>query len=357
VSTRWYVYALAGLGIYGCQHTKQVDEKAPAASTPAVQVDSAEVSLRAVPDTLTVTGTLSADQRTELAANAAGRVIRTFVERGDHVKAGQILAQLDSRGATLSRTEAEANAKSISNQLAAVQAECGRYEALRSKGAITQQEYDHQAAQCRTQASSEEAARTRVAEATRVVEDAAIRAPFAGVISERFVTVGDYVQASSKVVTLLVDDPLRLRISVPEPAIPYAREGTVVSFKVLSMPERAFKASIKYVGREVRAGTRDMIVEAIVENHDRALIPGTFVTVELPTGTVQRAFVPKNALVHPDEEPTVFAIVDRRIEQRAVHIGARLDDGVAISEGLKKGDHVVINPAPDLKDGAPVEVR
>jgi multidrug efflux pump subunit AcrA (membrane-fusion protein) len=81
------------------------------------------------------------------------------------------------------------------------------------------------------------------------------------------------------------------------------------------------------------------------------------VTVELPTGTVQRPFVPKNALVHADEEPTVFAIVDRRVEQRAVHIGTRLDDGVAVSEGLQKGDHIVINPAPDLKDGSPVEVR
>jgi membrane fusion protein (multidrug efflux system) len=333
-----------------------VQSKASEVAKP-VQVESAVIDERPVPKTLTVTATLEADQRTELAANASGRVIRTFVERGDHVKAGALLVQLDSRGATLSHTEAEANAKSITDQLTAVRAECARYEALRTKGAITAQEYDRQAAQCRTQSSSEEAARARLADAARVVQDAAIRAPFAGVVGERFVNVGDYVQPSSKVVTLLVDDPLRLRISVPEPAIPYAREGTTVKFKVLSVPDREFSAVIKYVGREVRPTTRDMIDEAIVDNHEHLLLPGTFVTVELPTGTVTRAIVPKSALLNAGDEATVFAIVDDHLEQRAVHPSVSVDDGIAVSEGLKKGDRVVVHPAPDLKDGSPVNVR
>lgn len=330
---------------------------APKPEAKPVQVDSVVVEERAVPKTLVVTGTLEADQRTDLAANASGRVIRTFVERGDHVKAGALLAQLDTRGATLSHAEAEANAKSITDQLAAVRAECLRYEALRTKGAITQQEFDRQAVQCRTQASSEEAARARLADAARVIQDAAIRAPFAGVVSERFVSVGDYVQPNSKVVTLLVDDPLRLRISVPEPAIAFAHEGTVVTFKVLSAANREFSAVIKYVGREVRPTTRDMVDEAVVDNHEHLLLPGTFVTVELPVGTSTQAIVPKAALVHSDGEATVFAIVDKRLEQRAVHTGLTIDDGIAVSEGLKQGERVVIHPAPDLKDGSPVDVR
>jgi membrane fusion protein (multidrug efflux system) len=320
-----------------------------------VHVESAIVDEKPVQRTITVTGTLEADQRTELAANAAGRVTRTFVERGDHVKAGALLAQLDARGAELSHTEAEANAKQIADQLAAVRAECARYEALRGKGAITQQEYDRQATQCTTQASSEEAARARLADAARVLEDSAIRAPFAGVIGERFVNVGDYVQPSSTVVTLLVDDPLRLRISVPEPAIPYAREGATVTFKVLSQPDRQYSAVIKYVGREVRAMTRDMIDEAIVPNKDKTLLPGTFVTVLLPTGEAPHAIVPKAAVITGDVGSTVFVIADKRLEQRAVHTTLQMGDALAVSEGLKKGERVVVNPAPDLKDGSRVE--
>jgi membrane fusion protein (multidrug efflux system) len=343
---------LALLIIGGCHAAKDAKKKS---DEKPIHVESVIVSERPVPKTITVTGTLEADQRTELAANASGRVVRTFVERGDHVKAGEILAQLDARGATLTHTEAEANAKSMTDQLASVQAECTRYQALRQKGAITQQEYDRQASQCQTQASSEEAARARLADAARVVQDAAIRAPFAGVIGERFANVGDYVQASSKVVTLLVDDPLRLHISVPEPAIPFAHEGISVTFKTLALPDREFSAKIKYVGREVRPTTRDMIDEAVIDNHEHLLLPGTFVTVQLPVGDSAQAIVPKSAVVGTDNGSTVYVIVDGRLEQRAAHTTVSVDDGIAVSEGLKKGDRVVVNPAPDLKDGSRVQ--
>lgn len=349
------VFTALGLGCLGCHGGKAPDAKAP--SAPAVPVESALIEARPVPKSVTITGTLEPSQRSDLAANASGRVIRTFVERGDAVKAGALLAVLDSRGAEISRAEAIANAKAISDQLEAVLAECKRYEALRGNGAIAQQDYDRQMTQCRTQASVEAAARARASEAVRVVEDAAIRAPYAGFVAERFVNVGDYVQPSSKVVTLLVNNPLRLRLSVPEAVIPFTREGTVVRFKVLTLPDREFSATIKYEGREVRASSRDMITEAIVDNREQLLLPGLFVTVDVPTGTSNQPIVPKSALVDADSEPTVFAIVDDRLEQRAVRVGRSLAEGVAIAEGLKHGDRVVLNPASDLKDGSPVVVR
>lgn len=336
------------------------DQAAKAAGNPKqeekpVHVESVAVSEKAVPKTMSVTGTLEADRRTELSANAAGRVIRTFVERGDKVKAGALLAQLDARGATLSHAEAEATAKQTADQLAAVRQECERYQALRQKGAITQQEYDRQASQCLTQASSEAAARARVADAARVVADAAIRAPFAGVIGERFVNVGDYVQPSSKVVTLLVDDPLRLRISVPEPGIPYAKEGTVVTFRTLALGDREFTATIKYVGREIRPTTRDMIDEAVVDNKDHLLLPGTFVTVQLPVGDQKLPIIPKNAVVDSDDGTTVYVVANGRLEQRAVQTTVDVGEGIAVAEGLNKDDRVVVNPPKDLKDGSRVE--
>jgi membrane fusion protein (multidrug efflux system) len=348
------VTAVLGLAAPACKSGNGPQATADQA-TPAIQVQSVVVDERPVAKYLTVTGTLEADQRTELAANASGLVVRTFIERGDHVKAGALLAQLDSRRATFSHAEAEANSRAITSQLAAVRAECARYENLHETGAIAQDAYERQVAQCRTQASSEEAARARLADAARVLQDAAIRAPFTGVIGERFVNVGDYVQPSSKIATLLVDDPLRLRISVPEPAIPFAREGTVVRFKVLAFPDRDFAATIKYVGREVRPTTRDMVDEAVVDNREHQLLPGTFVTVDLPVGEVPMAIVPKTAVLNADGEATVFAVIEGRLERRAVHTGAALADGIAISEGIRKGDRVVVQPTAELKDGAPVQ--
>lgn len=338
------------LGLVACRG-ERASETAAVVGDKAIHVETVTVEPRAVPTTLSLTGTLEADQRTDLAANASGRVIRTFVERGDHVRAGALIAQLDSRSAALTQVEAQANARSIAEQLAAVRAECARVEALLAKSVISQAEYDRQSSQCRTQAASEEAARARAGEAARVLQDTGIRAPFAGVIAERYVSIGDYVQASSKVVTLLVDDPLRLKLTVPEPAIAYAREGVVVTFTVLDLPDRTFSAAIRYVGREVRSLTRDVVDEAIVDNHDGALLPGMFATVLIPTGSALWPTVPKTALVQTDTGPTLFALVDGRLQQRAVHAGVALGDDVAVSEGLKRGDRVVVRPSAETVDG------
>jgi membrane fusion protein (multidrug efflux system) len=281
--------------------------------------------------------------------------VRTVVERGDHVKAGAIVAQLDARSAASTEAEARANAKSIEEQLAAVRGDCARYESLLAKGAITQQEYDRQASQCRTQAATEEAARARAAEASRMVNDTAIRAPFSGVIGERYVTVGDYVMPSSRVVTLLVDDPLRLKITVPEPVIGYAKEGGTVSFEVVSLPGRVFNATIKYVGREIRPMTRDVVDEAVFDNHDRLLLPGMFATVRLPVGSAPLPVIPKAAIAQTDTGPTVFVLSDGHLQQRAVHAETILDNVVAVSEGLKKGERIVAVPSAETVDGVRVE--
>jgi membrane fusion protein (multidrug efflux system) len=348
--------ALAGalIGLSACQREARTEASADAAQK-TVHVQAITVDERLVAKTLAITGSLESDQRTQLAANASGRVMRTFVERGDHVKAGALVAQLDSRSAASTEVEARANAKSIEEQLAQVRSDCARYEALLAKGAITQQEYDRQASQCRTQAASEEAARARASEATRVLRDTGIRAPFAGVIAERYVNVGDYVMPNSHVVTLLVDDPLRLKITVPEPMIAYATEGVAITFDVVSLPGKTFNATIKYVGREVRATTRDVVDEAVVDNPEHLLLPGMFTTVQLPTGSAPTPVVPKTAIAETEAGPTVFVVVDGRLQQRAVHTGAVLDDMVAVSEGLKKGEHIVARPTAEVVDGAKVE--
>jgi hypothetical protein len=85
------------------------------------------------------------------------------------------------------------------------------------------------------------------------------------------------------------------------------------------------------------------------------LLPGTFVTVQLPAGTANLPVVPKDALVRLDEGTTVFAVANGRVQQRAVQSSVAIGDGIAIAEGLKQGDQIVVRPAADLQDGAPVQ--
>jgi RND family efflux transporter MFP subunit len=326
----------------------------PTGPEAGVHVQSAPVEEQNAPKVLTLTGVLDAQERTDLAANAVGRVVRTFVERGEHVAAGALIAQLDTRAANLTRVEAEATAKSVSEQLAGARADCARYEQLFKTGSISKAEYDRAITLCRTQAATDDAAKARAASAGQTINDASIRAPFAGVVAERFAHVGDYVHADTKIITLLVDDPLRLRLSVPESAIPFAKEGVVATFESVSLPNRSFLGTIKYVGREVRAQTRDLVVEAEVENHDGALIPGMFVTAHLPTGEAMLPVIPRRAMVPLDVNQSVFVIVDGRLQQRVVQPGAILGDSVAILDGLRKGERIVTDPS-NVSDGQLVE--
>ena len=336
----------------GCRRPAAKQESATRAHGKA---ETLIVTERTAPEMLEITGTLTADKRTDLAANATGRVMRTFVERGDHVAAGATLAQLDSRAAALTQKEANANATAMSEQLAQVRAECTRNDYLLERKAISQAEYDKTSSQCRSQASTEEAARARAAEAARALGDTSIRAPFAGLIGERFISVGDYVRADSKVVTLLAIDPLRLRLSVPERAVASVHEGTVVTFETVSLPGQVHKATVRYLGREVRELTRDLIDEAVVDNPDGVLVPGMFVTAHIPIGEKPRPFVPKTALVALGVTQAVFVVVAGRLQERVVQTGPAIDDNIAILDGVKSGDAVVSQPTKDMVDGMTVD--
>ncbi|MEO8905469.1 MAG: efflux RND transporter periplasmic adaptor subunit [Polyangiaceae bacterium] len=335
-----------------CNHAAKEPEK-PVEK--AIHVDSAVAEQRAVPELVTITGVLAANQRTDLAANATGRVKKTMVERGQHVKAGDPIAELDARSAVLNAAEAEANVASARDQLTLNQADCARYSVLLQQKAITQQEFERAATQCRTQAAAAQAAGARAAQASKAVGDSTIRAPFDGVVAERFVNVGDYVHDDSKVATVLVDNPLRLRLTVPEATIAAARAGVVVTFDSIALAGQAFQATIRYVGREIRENSRDMVVEAIVQNDRGLLVPGMFVTAHLPVGSKNEPVVPKTALVPGDTSQSVFVIVGQHLEQRVVQTGGVLGDDVAISDGLAQGERVVTNPSNQTVDGARVD--
>jgi RND family efflux transporter MFP subunit len=324
-------------------------------AAPKVHVASEPVAEHPMPRVVPLTGTLEADQRTELSANAGGRVQKTFVERGQKVKAGDPIAQLDVRAAALSSQQAQASLDSVQTQLDAAQEECKRYQALYERKAATQQEYDRQMAQCRNQEAQLAQAKARAADALRTVGDGTVRAPFAGVISERLVNVGDYVQPSSKVATLVVTDPLRLKLTVAERNVPDVKVGQTVSFAAAAAPGRTFTGTIKFLGAEVRPTTRDLIVEAVVPNGDGALIPGMFVSVSLAVGEVAAVAVPKTAVFDSGKDKAIWGVVDGRLTLRLVQLGPESGDLVTVERGLAKGDAIVLHPEPNFVDGAIVE--
>ncbi len=347
------VLAMVGLsGLSGC---KAKAEAAGAPPVARVHVDTAAVREQAMPRSLALTGTLRGQRQTDLAANAVGRVLETFVERGAEVKKGDLIARLDVRAVSLTAAEAQANAALSRAQEITAKRECERYQRLLEQGAISQAEYDRTADQCRNSPLSVAAAEARASAAAQVVGDGSIRAPFGGMVTERYVEAGEYVRADTRVVSLVAVATLRLELTVPEASIGAVKTGGTLTFTVPAYPGRTFAGTVRYVSPALRETTRDLAVEAEVDNADHALFPGMFASIDLYTGEDTLPVVTRQALVAKEGTTRVFAVVDRRLEERVVQPGATKGDLVAIVRGARAGDQLVVSPAATLVNGQAVE--
>jgi len=356
--TTWGIVALtalgAGIAAAGCKPAA-ADAKHKK-DDPAAKVETVAVGERPVPRFLTLTGTLVANQKADVAADAVGKVQRTYVERGSFVKKGELLAIVDARSAALTQAEASAEARAAKVRSEQAKLDCERSGRLFQEGSISKAEYERQGAQCEASQWSNRAAEARASQAGRALGDSSIRAPFAGVVMERLVTAGEYVRPDTRVVTLVDIDKLRLELSVPESAVGSVAEGQTVSFRLASFSDREFPAKVQYVGPAVRRASRDLVVEAILDNPDHTLRPGMFAAAKIELGSASTPVVPVTALREEGSARRVFVVNrEQHLEERVVEAGDQLGDVVAIVRGVSSGERVVKVAAGGVRDGLRVE--
>jgi membrane fusion protein (multidrug efflux system) len=348
--------AAFALAAVACRRPDQASSPSPPreAAVP-VHVRTTTVAERPMPEYLTLTGTLRASEESDIAADVSGKVVRTMIERGQPVKRGQLIALVDSRTATLAASAAEAQAKVAASQLEEARRECERVQHLLQTGAISQADYDRQTAQCTSQQWSAAAAEAQQASATKALGDTNIRAPFDGVIGERYVNVGQYVQPSTRVASIYEPNPLRLELTVPEENVGAIVDGLPVGFTVAAFPNEVFTGTVKFISPNVRESTRDLVIEAVVPNADIKLKPGMFAVAKIQLGKHPHPVVPAESIERDDTGARVFVVVGHQVQERMVQLGERDGDLVAVLDGVKPGEAVVVEPGPDVRDGAPAE--
>jgi membrane fusion protein (multidrug efflux system) len=356
--TTWGIIALTAIGASmsaaGCG-TAAADTKHKK-DDPAVKLETIAVAERQVPRFLTLTGTLVANQKADVAADTVGKVQRTYVERGSFVGKGELLAIVDARSAALTQAEAGAEARAAKVRSELAKLDCERSSKLFHEGSISKAEYERQGAQCEASQWSNRAAEARAGQAGRAVGDSSIRAPFSGIVMERLVTAGEYVRPDTRVVSLVDIDKLRLELTVPESAVGSVSEGQMVTFRLASFGDREFPAKIQYVGPAVRRTSRDLVVEAILDNADHKLRPGMFAAAKVELGTSSTPVVPLTALRDEGSARRIFVVNrDKHLEERIVEAGDAMGDVVAIVRGVTSGEHVVKVAAGDVRDGLRVE--
>jgi RND family efflux transporter MFP subunit len=340
--------------VVGCKKpddSTATSEKTPPPTVKAATVVAAEA---ATPDVLTLTGTVIADQRSDVTADTQGKVINVMVERGQKVKIGQPVVQLDVRTAALSAREANAALQSarVSKQLA--DEECVRTKQLLDKGAITKSEFDRQNTQCLNAVEQVAQAQARNDMMSKSVADGMVRAPFDGTVSEKDVSPGEWVQPGKTLFTLVDDDPLKIELQVPEKSVTDVKKDQRVELIAVSHPDKKFGATITRLGAEI-GKSRALTAEATLDK-DSGLVPGMFAEAHIITGQSPRVVLPKEAVVHRGDNDHVFVVKNGFAEDRVVQLGpAPSDDKVAIIQGVLKGDKVIAKVTDQVVDGAKVQ--
>jgi RND family efflux transporter MFP subunit len=335
----------------GCSKSASAASDTGTKSPGAVKVETLAVTARTVPRWLSLTGQLKGSRDADVAANANGRVVKTLVERGDVVKAGQPIATIDTRAAALNLAEARASAESAAANAENAKMNCERFRTLAEQGAISQFEFDARSVQCKTSDLAVSAARARAALAGQTVGDGVIRAPFAGSIAERYVDVGEFVRSDSRVVTLVDLTKLRLEFTVPETQIAAARPSATVRFTVSGFPDKRFEGTVKYVSAQVRPTTRDVVAEAVIDTPDVDLRPGMFAAIELAAGSQTLPIVNRTSLLERDGRFVAFVSVDGRLEERIVQLGEGFGEETTVLRGINVGERLVVSPSRELKNG------
>ncbi len=341
----------------GCHRGDSASASAGAGEAAApVHVETTRVVERPMPRYLTVTGSTRANEESNIAADASGKVVQVLVERGQTVRAGAVIATIDARSAVLGVAAAEAQSKLAQSQLDQARRECERVHHLLDTGAISQADFDRQNAQCTEQQWSAAAAQAQQRSATKLLGDTRIRAPFDGIIGERLVNVGQYVEPSTKVASIYAPDPLRLQLTVPESNLGSIKQDMTLTFTVAAFADERFPARVKFISPNVRESSRDLVVEAVAPNAAGRLRPGMFAVARLELSEEPNAVVPTAAVSREDAEARVFVVSpEKQVQERLVQLGETSGDFVAVLGGVRAGEAVVVRPGPDVRDGALVE--
>ena len=333
--------ACAPDGVAGDNAAKEKDEKAKADA--AIPVEVAQPVRGEMLAMYSGTATLEAEADAEVIAKVGGEVRRLFVEEGDHVRAGQVLAQLDDRQLRLQAAQSRA-------ARAKAERDFNRQVELHSKGLVSAGAFEGLKYDLDNQVAADDLAQLNLSYSE-------IRAPFAGIVSERHVKLGQEIAVSTSMFRVTDPTPLKASVFIPERELARLKPGQSASISVDALAGRSFPAAVRLVSPVVDAATATFKVTLEVNDPKGDLKPGMFARVGIVFERRADALtIPRVALLDTDGSSNVFVVTAGKAEQRAIKTGLSNAGRVEIIEGLKGNEQIVVVGQNGLKDGNPVRV-
>ena len=401
----------AGVFLSSCGGSRANDRKeetpAEAAANAPVDVTTAAAIRRDLPRFFEATGSLAGDEQTDVAPQTSGKVVAVGVDIGSFVRRGQMLVKLDDAELKLRVDQAVTQVEQAKAAVRQAEEKIGlrpgqkfepnrvaevaaakvafdlaernfrRAEKLIESGDVSRSFYDEQRArrdqsreqyevalaQARQNYAAVDVARTNVANAEsqlalarKNLSYSIIPAPIDGFVAERTADLGEYVSPQQKVATIVRTNPLRIKIDIPEQAIPEVKVGQSVSVTTSAWPDKNFAGRVARIAPNVSAQSRTLNVEAEIDNSSGALKPGQFATVRILQERADPAvLIPARAVVTEAGVSRVFVIKDGRAEQRVIQTGQTEGDLIEVKNGVAADEQVATSGLERLSDGVPVK--
>jgi RND family efflux transporter MFP subunit len=340
---------LIGVLIYRLALAITARKMPPSAAIPTVSVTAVGVSTS--PTTIDITGTIAARYDTPIGVEGdAGRIAALYVEAGDRVKKGQLLARLNISVLEPQVANLEAALEQARAEAELAEAEYQRAATVGAAGALSVEETQRRKSAAVTAAAKVKFAAAQLAEARARLARADIRAPADGIILTRTVEVGQTASPGEALFRLAEGAEVELRGQVAEQDLPLLKVGQDAQVRLTGLPQ-PFAGKVRLLGAVIDPQTRLGTVRVSLLA-DPNLRPGAFARAEVTVSNAERAVLPQTAVL-TDEKGTYVLIVNRdhRLERRAVHVSGIVGNGVSIADGVRSPEEVVATAGAFLHEG------
>jgi len=358
----WRIAGLAGTVVFGmfvsCRTAK---EEAPAAAN-ATPVKVITVAKQRIAEKLTYTGTLEAWQKINITPETAGKVAKIYVEEGQFVREGQLLAELDTESMRLQLKQAEAGFAVAEANFKNAAKNKERMDRLFQEKAVSDMQYEqvklgHDAAKAQL-----EQAQAGLNLARHYLDASLMKAPWSGVVASKNAQVGDVINpmmgafgSANGMLTLVDYSRIKIGVDVSPSDIAYVQKGQPAVVRVSNGAAKEYPGTVTGVNSTADSLSRKFHVEVKIDNPGLALRPGTFGSVVFEVQSHENALViPQKAVI---ENKYVFVVQGTKAVKKEVALGLKNSILVEVTDGLKAGDQVVVEGNFGLIDGTEVEIK
>jgi RND family efflux transporter MFP subunit len=293
-------------------------------------------------------------------AQTSGYLKKWYFDIGAKVKAGDVLAEIDTPEVDQELAQAQAQLKVAQAALNLAEVTWRRNQDLFNRKVIAAEDYDTATDTYRENQATVMVDQANINQLQALEAFKIVRAPFTGIVTARNTDIGDYIAAGSgsQLFRMQQTSPLRVYVNVPQTFADLVKIGTEGDLTLDEFPKRKFVGQVTNTAGAIDPTSRTLVTELLVPNKTGELFPGAYALITLQandnTGILR---IPSNALIFQSEGTTVGVVdANGKVEIRSITIGLNLGDKLEISQGLSEADQVIVNPSDSLANGMTVKI-